>query len=181
MSAPINVLTGAPVSTGELGQIATMGVRILALEAEIADDEQKLDEKREQLRTLKENTLPDLMMSVGLADFTLTNGRRLYVDKFYSCGLPKEMPDRIRAFNWLKSNGHEGLIKTSITTEVVRGHSEELEVALMLLSSAGVPFNLKEDVHAMTLKSFVREQYEAGRTVPTDLFRVYIGNRIIIK
>lgn len=178
----INVLTGQPITQGELGSIATMAARVLALETEILDDEQRLDQKREALRLLKETTLPEAMLAVGLASFKLQNGRQLHIDKFYSCGMPAiDTPMRDEAFNWLRNHGHGGLIKTSVISNFARGEEENASMAMMLLGGASIPFVRKEDVHAMTLKSFVREQYESGQSVPADLFRVFIGNRVKIK
>lgn len=178
----INVLTGAPISTGELGQIATMGARVLALETEIKDMEDQLSQRQEQLKVLVETTLPEAMLAVGLAEFKLTNGRRMFVDKYYSCGLPaKDDVNRSKAFDWLRAQGHEGLIKTKVTAEFGKGQDDDAGLAVMLLLSAGLPVFRAEDVHPMTLKSFVKEQYETGHSVPIDLFRVFIGNRIKIK
>jgi len=39
----------------------------------------------------------------------------------------------------------------------------------------------KEDVHASTLKAWVRERIEAGDEFPMDLFGAFIGQRAIIK
>lgn len=183
MSQPeINVLTGQPISDGELGQIAKLAGRLLQLQSEIELAEQQLEQMNEQYRTLSEQTLPEAMMAVGLASFKVTTGRQLIVDKFYSCGLPKrEDPLRGKAFSWLTDNGHGGLIKTKITTEFGRGEEKLVANASRVLTKAQIPFQLDQDVHAMTLKSFVREQYEAGHSVPTDLFRVFIGNRIKVK
>ena len=178
-----NVLTGQPIPQGDLKKIADMGNRLLTMDTEIADMEEKLEQMKEQRKQLAEVTLPDAMMGIGLAAFTLINHRQLLVDKYYSCSLPKaeEMDKRKRAFDWLRLSGNGGIIKTNFIEQFTKGQEEQVAKLAKLLTKNKVDFAQKDDVHHQTLKAFVREEMEKGRNVPAELFNVYVGNRIIIK
>jgi len=41
--------------------------------------------------------------------------------------------------------------------------------------------NRKKTVHPSTLRGFVKEQVQLGKNPPSDLFGVYVANRVTIK
>lgn len=179
-----NVLTGQPIANKQLKSISTLAKNLIDLDTQIGVAQTTLESLQDKRRQLAEELLPGAMTEVGLSDFTLTTGQQIIVAKFYSCGLPKADEDpllRTRAFNWLRDNGHGGLIKTNIISQFGKGEEAEVRRATLALTKARVPFFQKDDVHYQTLKAWVRETYEAGHEVPTDLFRVFIGNRATIK
>jgi hypothetical protein len=45
------------------------------------------------------------------------------------------------------------------------------------LKSLNVSSEIKEDVHASTLKAWFKGEFEEGRSVPSDLFQTYVTNR----
>jgi len=180
-----NALTDAAVTNESLEQISDLARLKMTLEAEIQDDEDTLKTKKDRLRIIDQELLPEAMKSVGLSEFRLDdeNKTRLILGRFYSGSLPKmeEPIMRNQAFRWLIDNGHGGLIKTDITMAFARGEEAAVKKVTVLLKKTKLPFIVKDDVHHTTLRAFIREQYEAGKTVPTGLFNIYIGDIVKIK
>ena len=85
------------------------------------------------------------------------------------------------AFDWLRDNGHEGLIKHRITVDFTReADNQALRVKKELEDKGLYPAD-KEWVEPSTLRGFAREQTESGVTLPDKLFNLFIGERATIK
>ena len=81
----------------------------------------------------------------------------------------------------MRDNGHEDLIKNTITCDFGRGEDGNAKVLKETLTGSGVSYTDKTAVHPQTLKAFVREQVESGQNLPLDLLGVYIGQKSVIK
>lgn len=115
------------------------------------------------------------MAELKMKDFTLTNGWKINVERFYSTTLTGEKKEA--AFAWLRKTKHDDIIKNEIVTSFGRGEDQKAVDVAKLLEQAGTAFVQKQSVHPQTLKAFVKGEIEAGRELPMDLFSVYIGNR----
>jgi predicted phosphoribosyltransferase len=69
---------------------------------------------------------------------------------------------------------HEGagLIKTEVVTAFERGGVENALALAEKLAAEGYGVNVKEVVHPMTLKSFIRDELSKGVAVPFDVFSI---------
>ena len=83
--------------------------------------------------------------------------------------------------NWLRDNGHEDLIKNTISVNFGRGEDESASKLREALNNEGSSYTDKTGVHSQTLKAFVREQVESGQNLPLDLLGVFIGQKTTIK
>ena len=81
------------------------------------------------------------------------------------------------AFNWLKTNGHEDIIKNVVSVQFGRGEDGKADYLLGNLQSQGFSPATKRWVEPMTLKAFVREQVEKGTDLPFETFSVYVGQK----
>lgn len=141
--------------------------------------EQNLKDVTTLITDFEERLIPEMMMAMGLSEFTTAEGLKITLSKYYSAKIPAEK--QAEAFAWLEENGFGGLIKSNYEVPFSRDDHERSKRFAETLDAAGVDYSLKEAVHPQTLKAWVKEQVESDKPVPTDLFGVYIGNTIKTK
>lgn len=142
-------------------------------EKRIEEIQAQLTEATEAYNRTRLEDLPLLMAEVGLSSFKLADGSAVDVKEEVSASVTAEK--KPAAFNWLSEHGFGGLIKT-IVNVAFNATTEEREEAVKLARDLGADYEsttLKEDIHAQTLKSFVKERRAAGETLPEDLFSVH--------
>ena len=128
---------------------------------------------KDEVRRLEQEDLPELMQELGLTNFKLATGESVEVKQDVECGISEER--RARAHAWLTSNGFGGLIKTEVVAKFGRDEHDAAVAAAEKINGEMI-----ERVHPATLKSFVKEQMEAGRAIPFDLFGIHPFNRVKI-
>ncbi len=172
----------------ELSTIAFLARLQQSLEREIAGAEKGLEQSKKDLAKVAELDLPDAMAAVGMSEFTLEDGYKITVAPDYYASIPSPDSDkpelqarRYDAFQWLRENGHEALIKNKIVVETGRGEQVTAEKAMCALDKAGIEYNNTEAVHFSTLKAFVREQIEAENPFPEATFGVHVRRLATIK
>ena len=133
----------------------------------------ELKTAKEDMRRVEQEDLPDLMQELGLQTFKLASGEVVDVKPDVECGISEER--RARAHAWLTENGFGGLIKTEVIARFGRDEHDAAVAAAEKINGEMV-----ERVHPATLKSFVKEQMEAGRAIPFDLFAIHPFNRVKI-
>lgn len=145
---------------------------------ELADEiavKEELDkavaESSAKIQRLQEVTIPQLMNELGLEEIKLPTGEKIALQPVFGASVPDER--KPAAWQWLRDNGHEALIKVTLVAAFGMGEEKEANMARAALSSNGITFKDKEDVHASTLKSFVKDQYESGKTFPEALFGAF--------
>lgn len=122
--------------------------------------------KQALLRTETED-LPELMREIGLDEVKLVDGSKVSVKDDLTCGLSEER--RPAGLAWLEEHGFGGLIKTAVSLEFVRGEGElAAEVAQRIAEEFQREVTMKRDVHAATLKSFLKEELAKGADSPLD-------------
>jgi hypothetical protein len=146
---------------------------LLAARKHLEAVEAQLKTAKEDVRRLEQEDLPELMQELGLETFKLTTGELIEVKQDIECGISEER--RARAHAWLTDNGFGGLIKTEVVAKFGR---DERDAAVAAAEQIGG--EMVERVHPSTLKSFVKEQMEAGRAIPFDLFAIHPFNRVKI-
>ncbi len=164
------------ISDEQLKSISELANRQIGLESEIATRELELDLKKNALKKIQEQDLPDLMASVGMSEFKLLNGNKITISKFYSPNIPADKLGE--AFAWLRRTGNDSIIKNELVIPFGKGQDEVAKKAFAELSKLGYSVAQKQGVHHQTLKAFVKEQIEIGDgKFPKDLFGVYEGNK----
>jgi hypothetical protein len=115
--------------------------------------------------------IPEIMATLGMEEFKLTDGSKITVKEDVKCGLSEER--KPFAFDWLRENQFDGIIKQAVSLSFGKGENDAAKRAMTLLQEAGFEPNVGENIHPATLKSFVKEQLEAGTNIPLDVFGVY--------
>mgnify|MGYP003636795578 CR=1 FL=1 len=167
------------VSDGELSTVSNLASKQLKLTAELAALEAEFKAKKEELRLTSEQELPDAMQAAGLTQIILSTGEKISIKEFYSAHISKANQEK--AYQWLLSNGHEGLIKNEVLLKFGREESETVRETVSALQSRGLAPEIRQSIHPSTLKAFVREQLTTGNDIPTEPFGIYIGTKATIK
>ncbi|HYD35943.1 MAG TPA: hypothetical protein VD999_07835 [Vitreimonas sp.] len=167
------------VTEADLSELANLAEDQLNLEWEISEVEERLEDLKKRHHKISEETIPTKMISCGMQEFKLTNGRKITVQKYYSASLSEE--NKPAALAWLEERGHSDIVKHNITVPIGRGEADLANTLKQVLQQMQVTYEDKESIHPQTLKAFVKEQVETGTDLPLDLFKVYIGNRAKIK
>jgi len=167
------------VKNEDLSSVAALAKRAKVLEKEIDDLEKSLSERKEQQRKLLEESIPNMLSELGMKDFSMADGSKITVKPFYSASIPEEK--RAEAYEWLRDNGFDDIIKNTVSVRFGRGEDELCDQLLNLLREQNYPVEQAQKIEPQTLKAWVREQVERGNAFPTELFGVYVGQKATIK
>lgn len=150
-----------------LRDLVDAGEAQVGLEKLIDKIEKDLKHNQELLRKLSVETIPSMMVEVGVNSITLTDGSKIeVVDKWWGA-LPD---DSYAAFTWLRENNMDGIIKNQVIVDFGKGEDEQMLKIQEILQEAGVVPITKSTIHHMTLKAFVKEQVAKGATINLDDF-----------
>lgn len=167
------------VTEEALSELSRLATNQVDLEEAIEAAEDLLKSLKEKHFKVSETEIPTKMFECGMSEFKLTNGRKITVKKYYSASIGEE--NKVTCFDWIRDNGHEDIIKHTITIPLGRDSEALVSKIAAFLKLDNISYTNEEKVHPQTLKAFVKEQVEAGSDLPLDSFKVYIGNKSIIK
>lgn len=153
------------ISLDEMKQLADA---LKEAEDDTAKAEAKLKEVKERERMIREETIPSAMQELGLESITLDTGEKLAVKQEVYASIPAA--GKPKAYAWLNDNGFGGLVKVSIELQFGKGEQDDAVALTTELRERGLEVLAYEDVHASTLKAFLKEQISKGTNIPLDLF-----------
>ena len=149
-------------------------IELKGLEDEIANAEKSVSKLKEQAKQLSQFEIPEMMEKMHITKLKLKDGESVEIKKIYGASIPQEHQEA--AFTWLRNNDLGDIIKNDITVTFGRGEDNKASEYANLAKGQGYEPVQKIGVHAQTLKAVVRERLEAGREMPSDLFKTYAGN-----
>lgn len=167
------------LNTDGLRTVAEIARAVRQKEEELQNLELLAKKAKAELLKLTDEDLPNLILELGVREFTLEDGSKVELKTTYGAHI--KVDNRDEAFAWLKKAGHDDIIKNVTSCQFGRGEDDRAVDFVKLAESQGLPVTQKRDVHPSTLKAFVRERVEAGDDFPMDLFSAYIGQRATIK
>jgi len=167
------------VKDDELDSIAALARRSKELQRAIEDLEEDLKEQKEQQRKLLEEVIPGKLAEMGMKSFKMADGSQIEVKAFYGASIKEE--NRATAYEWLRVNGYDDIIKNTVSVRFGRGEDELCDILLTKLRTDNYPVEQAQKVEPQTLKAWVREMVEKGREFPSDLFGAHIGQKATIK
>ena len=192
----IDLLEDVAPASNELGAVTGMAQKMYDLENEITSLEEKLKSKKQDLRMLAEQDLPDLMQELNLKDFTLKNGAKVEVKEVISGSVPsqgaidraKEEDKRVelqmlqqQCFDWLRANGGGDLIKSNVEVQFGKDEDEACNQFTQKLRDEKLYYKRAVGVHPATLNKYIQERLGDGKDVPLEMFRVYTGRKANIR
>lgn len=167
------------VQDDKLSAVSELGRQAKMIENEIEDLEVTLKEKKDALRELLERRIPEACQEIGLSSFKLNDGSSVDIKPYYSASIPEDR--RGEAYEWLRSNGHDDIIKNTVSVQFGRGEDENAGHLIDLIRSEGMLPEQATKIESMTLKGWVRTMIEKGNAFPMDLFGAHTGVKAVIK
>jgi len=162
-----------------LKSVAEVARQITETEAKLAHHEQELKDIKKKLLKLTDEDLPALLQEIGVSEFKLDDGSEVKVRPTYGAHIKVE--NKEKAFNWLRENGFDDIIKNVISFQFGRGDDNDASRLMEMASEQGYDPLQKQDVHSQTLKAFVKERIEKGEELPMDLFGAFVGQRATVR
>ncbi len=196
MNEPIDLLEDVAPASNELGAIADLAQRMFDLEAEIAQLEEHMKQKKQMLKMLAEQDLPDLMQELNIKNFTLSNGAKVEVKDIIQGSIPSQGaidrakdPDeqeslrllQQQCFDWLREQGLGDLIKSQVEVQFGRNEDDACNAFTQELSSRNLAYKRAVGVHPQSLNATLRERLSEGKPIPLEMFRVYTGRKANIR
>ena len=178
----IQKVSGAGFMKATDEQVKTISAKCVELqekEKEIAIIEENLKKAKKDTLFLSEETIPNLLTEAGVSSLDLADGTSVKITPFYGARISKDRQEE--AFKWLRDNNHADLIRNNVGVSFTAGDDVKAQTVLELLKKAGHRPVQKQEVNAMQLKQWAREQIEEGIAIPQDLFSIYVANRTKIK
>jgi hypothetical protein len=139
----------------------------------------QLKEKKKSLLKLTDEDLPSVLAEMGISSFSLDDGSTVDVKNTYGASILVD--NRPKAYDWLRENGYDDIIKNTVSSSFGRGEDDRANAFTAFAQKEGYFVNQKTEIHPQTLRAFIKERCEAGDDFPMDLFGAYIGQRAVIK
>jgi hypothetical protein len=155
----------------EVKSLAALLADLAAAEKEVTQLEAKLKAAKDHAFKLTSDIIPSRMDELGVPFIGLPDGRKIEVVDMVTAKIPKGR--QAEAYQWLRENGAESLIKNVVTATFSRGEDSKAADLLAALEAQGLAASQDESVHWQTLRAYVREQREKGVQLPEDLFGIY--------
>ena len=149
------------------------------LEAEIDRGKVLLAEMQNKYDKIMRVTIPEIMETLGVAEYKLIDGSVVSFKAEVKCGITEE--HKPAAWAWLEEHEFDGIIKTEVHSSFGKGEMESAKAAVKVLLEEGYDARIFREVHPQTLKAFVRERLEAGDKIPTDTFGIFEFKQAKIK
>ena len=162
-----------------LDTVAGLARKIKQQQDKVERLDRELKDEKQALLKLTDEDLPSTMADLGLSKFSLDDGSTVAVTATYGASIL--VKDRPAAYDWLRDNGFDDIIKNVISCQFGRGEDDQASAFHAFASQQGYPADQNESIHASTLKAFVKERIETGEDFPHTLFGAYVGQRAVIK
>ena len=165
--------------TTSLQSLADQVERLEGVASEMEDTESRLKLLKQKHDHISGEVIPTMMSEMGLSHLKLIDGSTVDVKPNYSANI--SVANREKAFKWLRENGLGDIIKNEISVSFGRNEDNKAADYAALAEERGYQPTQKLKVEPMTLKALVRERLEAGKSMPTEIFNVFVGNKTTIK
>jgi len=165
--------------TENLNKLSHKVKQLQGIQQSIETLEKSLKETKKDYDNVSGEVIPTMMAEMGLSQLKLMDGSSVEVKPYYAANI--SLKNREEAYNWLRSNGLGDIIKNEITVSFGRDEDNKATTYVNLAKGQGYQPTQKLKVEPMTLKALVRERIEAGKSMPTEIFNVFIGNKTTIK
>ena len=162
-----------------LDTVAGLARKIKQQQEKVERLDRELKDEKQNLLKLTDEDLPSTMADLGLSKFSLDDGSTVEVKPTYGASIL--VKDRPAAYDWLRDNGFDDIIKNIVSCQFGRGEDDQASAFHAFASQQGYPTDQNESIHASTLKAFVKERIETGEDFPHTLFGAYVGQRAIIR
>ena len=169
-------LGSVDASTGKT--LSDLVRKLRAVEDNISDTEQHLKALKAEKQKLSVENIPALMDEMGVERLDV-DGVTVMRKMMVHASIPKDRKDE--ALGWLRSEGLDDIIKNDVTCSFGKGEDNIAGDVLGMLQERGYDASAKTYVHPMTLKAFVKERMESGKSIDLDMFGAFVANAAEIR
>jgi len=128
---------------------------------------------------LTDEDLPTMLAEIGLTSMKLDDGSEVSIKPQYGANILVD--NRPAAYEWLRENGYDDIIKNTVACTFGRGEDDKASAFKAFAEKEGFFAEQNTGIHHTTLRAFVKERIENGDDFPMELFGAYVGQRAIIK
>ena len=159
-----------------LQSVASLLQEQLKLEELIESLEETVKIQKDNLRKLSGETIPTKMAELGLTATEMSDGSKVKVVEDIYVSIPKDAKRSTACYQWLTDNGLGDIIKTQVGIAFGMGEKQQAEkLQDYIKETLGYIPEVKISVHPSTLKATFRKWHEEGRSVPDNMFNLFIG------
>ena len=162
-----------------LTSVAALARTIRDKETLIESLEEQLKEEKKALLKLTDEDMPAMLAEIGLSSFTLDDGSTVDIKQTYGASILVQ--NRPQAYEWLRDNGYDDIIKNTVACQFGRGEDDLASAFAAFAQQQGYTPEQKTEIHPQTLRAFVKERCEGGEEFPMELFGAWVGQRAVIK
>ena len=162
-----------------LTSVAALARQIRDKEETISRLEETLKKEKKTLLKLTDEEMPAMLAEIGISSFSLDDGSTVEVKQTYGASIL--MDNRPAAYEWLRDNGYDDIIKNTVLCQFGRGEDDQASAFAAFAQQQGYVPEQKTEIHPQTLRAFVKERVEEGDAFPMELFGAWVGQRAVIK
>ncbi len=162
-----------------LTSIAALARQIRDKEENVKSLEQQLKDEKKSLLKLTDEDMPAMLAEIGISSFSLDDGSQVEVKQTYGASILVD--NRPKAYEWLRDNGYDDIIKNTVLCQFGRGEDDLASSFAAFAQQQGYVPEQKTEIHPQTLRAFVKERVEEGDAFPMELFGAWVGQRAVIK
>ena len=159
-------------------QLSQLVRKLNQVETEIADAETHVKALKAEKHAISVENIPALMDEMGVERLDV-DGMTVERKMIVAASIP--VAKREEAFNWLRDNGLDDIIKNDVSVSFGKGEDNSAKNVNGILQEAGFDPSTKTHVHPSTLKAFVKERITDGKPIDLDMFGAFISNAAQIK
>ena len=197
----INLLEDSPtegnqeVSAKDLRQAVRLADEMRSIGRTITRLEEELKRQNQRMELIEMDLLPNLMLAIGMSSFKLDTGEMITIKDNVRGSIPSltaiekaDGPDkqvlmdrRDQCLAWLRLNGAEALIKSTVTAEFGKGQEALADQLYSTIIQKGYQAKKDANVNFQTLNAFFREALTKGINIPSEPFALFVGKKAEIK
>ena len=162
-----------------LTSVAALARQIRDKEDRIKSLEDDLKAEKKALLKLTDEDMPAMLAEIGISSFSLDDGSQVEVKQTYGASILVD--NRPKAYEWLRDNGYDDIIKNTVLCQFGRGEDDQASAFAAFAQKQGYVPEQKTEIHPQTLRAFVKERVEEGDAFPMELFGAWVGQRAVIK
>ena len=166
------------VDTGTGKQLSQLVRTLRKVETDIEDAETHIKTLKQEKHKLSVENIPALMDEMGIERLDV-DGMTVERKMIVAASIP--VANRDQAFEWLRSNHLDDIIKNDVTCSFGKGEDNVAGDVIGLLQERGFNPTTKTHVHPSTLKAFIKERLVDGKPVDLDLFGAFVSNTAVLK
>jgi hypothetical protein len=158
-------------SKDALARISVLADSMHQLDKDIAEAELKVKKLKARHEQIAEEQLPELFREVGMKELTTLTGLPLKLKNKVHTNISKGR--KPKAIAWLDEHGQGGMVKRSVIIDFDKTQQDKVDALFRLIGKGWPNHRAELDVHASTVKAFVKKRLENGETIDHEIFGIH--------